>query len=134
MRLSFELASGEELSKFLDAQLAPGPDEINLDSTDAEIDEYVKTHSEPAHHICGTCRMGAIDDPLSVCDEEGSVIGVQGLRVVDCSLMPDCVRANTQATTYMIAERIAAVIRTGGDLEAAIAALETVTVTAAVSA
>ena len=47
-------------------------------------------------------------------------------QVVDCSLMPDCVRANTQATTYMIAERIAAVIRSGGDLQAAIAALETV--------
>jgi hypothetical protein len=52
------------------------------------MDAYILSHCEPAHHISGTCRMGAVDDPLSVCDEEGSVIGVAALRVVDASLMP----------------------------------------------
>jgi hypothetical protein len=57
-----------------------------------EIDAYILSHCESAHHISGTCRfqvphLGGADDPLSVCDEEGSVIGVAALRMVDASLM-----------------------------------------------
>ena len=65
--------------------------------------------------------MGDPGDAMAVCDEEGRVFGTTGLRVVDASLMPDCPRANTQVTTYMIGERIAQVIN-HGSLEAAIAA------------
>ena len=52
--------------------------------------------------------MGPINDPLSVVDEKGNVHGTQGLRVVDASIMPDVVRANTNATVIMMAEKIAA--------------------------
>ena len=63
--------------------------------------------------------MGGPHDPEAVCDEEGRGLGAERLRVVDASLMPACPRANTQATTYMIGERIARIINTGS-LEAAI--------------
>ena len=76
------------MAAVLDGQLAPSKATLNARSTDEEIDAYVLSHCDPAHHISGTCRMGAVDDPMSVCDEEGKVIGVDGLRVVDCSLMP----------------------------------------------
>jgi choline dehydrogenase-like flavoprotein len=52
--------------------------------------------------------MGAVDEPQSVVDPDGRVIGVEGLRVVDASIMPEAPRANTHLTTVMIAEHIAA--------------------------
>ena len=60
-----------------------------------------------AQHASGTCRMGAADDPRSVVDPECRVIGVTGLRVIDASVMPTVVRANTNFTTIMIAEKMA---------------------------
>ena len=65
--------------------------------------------------------MGDPSDPAAVCDEEGKVLGTRGLRVVDASLMPDCPRANTQATTYMMSERVSGIINFGS-LEAALRA------------
>ena len=89
-------------------------------SSDDEIDTYIRKSVNTTFHICGSCKMGARDDPFAVCDEEARVYGVEGLRVVDCSLKPDCVRANLQFTVYMMAERIAAQMRHGGDLQAAL--------------
>ncbi len=60
-----------------------------------------------AQHASGTCRMGAADDPRSVVDPECRVIGCTGLRVIDASIMPTVVRANTHFTTVMIAEKMA---------------------------
>ena len=57
-------------------------------------------------HISGTCKMGPASDPMAVVDQHGHVHGLQSLRVVDASIMPDCIRANTNVTT-MIGERIA---------------------------
>lgn len=65
-------------------------------------------------HPSGTCRMGAADDPMSVCDGAGRVRGVDGLSVCDASLMPTIPRANTNIPTVMIAERIADLIRQEG--------------------
>jgi choline dehydrogenase len=54
--------------------------------------------------------MGPAADPLAVVDQRGRVHGLERLRVADCSLMPDCVRANTNATAMMIGERLADLI------------------------
>ena len=59
-------------------------------------------------HACGTCRMGRPDDPMAVVDDACRYIGVDGLRVVDASVMPAIPRANTHLSTVMIAEKIAA--------------------------
>ncbi len=64
-------------------------------------------------HLAGTCKMGPASDPMAVVDQYGRVHGLQGLRVADASIMPDCVRANTNVTTMMIGERVADFIRSG---------------------
>ena len=65
------------------------------------------------HHISGTCKMGPSSDPMAVVDQFCHLHGVEGLRVVDASVMPDVIRANTNATTIMIGERVADWIREG---------------------
>ncbi len=77
--------------------------------TDADIDAFVRKSGASIYHPVGTCRMGV--DPASVVDEELRVRGVEGLRVIDASVMPYLVSANTNAPTIMIAERGAAFIR-----------------------
>jgi len=58
-------------------------------------------------HLSGTCKMGPDSDPMAVVNQHGQVHGIEGLRVADASIMPDCIRANTNLTTIMIGERIA---------------------------
>jgi choline dehydrogenase len=78
---------------------------------DRQLDEWLAAHCTDYVHAVGTCRMGPADDPASVVDPEGRVIGVAGLRVVDASIMPEVPRANTHLTAVMIAEHIAARIK-----------------------
>ena len=59
------------------------------------------------YHTSGTCKMGPGSDPMAVVDQYGRVKGLQGLRIADLSIAPDVVRANTNATAIMIAERVA---------------------------
>jgi choline dehydrogenase len=80
--------------------------------TDAEIEEWLRRNCETAHHPAGTCRMGI--DPEAVVDPELRVNGIDGLRVADCSIMPNVVGANTNVPTIMIAEKAAAMIRGEG--------------------
>ena len=63
-------------------------------------------HSGTSHHVSGTCKMGPGSDPMAVVDQYLKVRGVDGLRVADASVMPDCIRANTNATTIMIGEKV----------------------------
>ena len=65
------------------------------------------------HHICCTAKMGPRSDPMAVVDQYGRVYGAEGLRVVDASIMPECVRANINATVLVIGERIADLIKQG---------------------
>ena len=82
--------------------------------SDDEIDTWLLAHSGDYVHASGTCRMGLRDDPAAVVDPLGRVIGYEGLRVADASIMPDLPRANTHLPTVMIGERIASMIRFGG--------------------
>ncbi|MCH8226032.1 MAG: mycofactocin system GMC family oxidoreductase MftG, partial [Chloroflexi bacterium] len=58
-------------------------------------------------HLPGTCKMGPSSDNMAVVDQYGRVHGIDGLRIADASIMPNCIRANTNLTTIMIGERIA---------------------------
>ena len=92
-------------------ELAPGP----AVKTDEEIDAYIAASASTVFHPVGTCRMGV--DDQSVVDEELRVRGVEGLRVVDASIMPRLVSSNTHAPTVMIAERAADFILNGEELK-----------------
>ena len=70
--------------------------------------EHVRQNVAGTFHVCGTCRMGGVDDPDAVVDTQGRVRGLAGLRVVDASIMPTVPRGNTNIPTIMVAEKIAA--------------------------
>lgn len=76
-----------------------------------ELLDYARANGMPGFHACGSCRMGG--DKYSVVDLDLNVRGVRNLRVVDASVMPDIVNANTNAATIMIAEKAADIIRRG---------------------
>ena len=78
----------------------------------AEIDAFIRAKAETIYHPIGTCRMG--DDDAAVVDPQLRVRGVEGLRVVDASVMPNLIGGNTNAPTMVIAERCADLIL-GGD-------------------
>jgi choline dehydrogenase len=76
---------------------------------DADLRAHMSRSSQVLYHPAGTCAMGS--GPGAVVDHELRVHGTEGLRVVDCSIMPSVVRGNTNAPTIMIAERAADLIR-----------------------
>lgn len=79
---------------------------------DAAIEKFARETVLGNWHACCTCRMGASSDPGAVVDSQGRVYGVEGLRVVDASIMPSVPCANTNLTTIMIAEKISDAILT----------------------
>ena len=74
-------------------------------NSDMEINEFIKEHADSAYHPCGTCKMGAKDDPTAVVDEKCKVIGLEQLRVVDSSVFPNITNGNLNAPTIMVAEK-----------------------------
>lgn len=104
-RLARRLAGTPSLAPYVLEELQPG---VTVRS-DEEVLEAVRNHGSSGYHPCGTCRIGR--DERSVVDPRLRVHGVQGLRVVDASVMPTLVSGNTNAATIMIAEKGADLIR-----------------------
>jgi choline dehydrogenase-like flavoprotein len=78
-----------------------------VDATDDQaIEQDIRNRADTQYHPVGTCKMGVADDPNAVVDENLKVYGLKHLRVVDASIMPTLVGANTNAPTIMIAEKI----------------------------
>lgn len=96
-----EAAKTEPFAKYWNEELSPGKNY----TTDEEIAEAVRNLSETLYHPVGTCRMGQESDPMAVVNERLEVIGIKNLRVIDASIMPTIVRANTNAPVVAIAER-----------------------------
>jgi 5-(hydroxymethyl)furfural/furfural oxidase len=80
-------------------------------SDDAAIDAWLMATVGDTGHICGTCRMGAHDDPRAVVDPSGRVLGLDGLWVADASVFPEVPRANTNLPTIAAAERLSDLVR-----------------------
>jgi choline dehydrogenase len=104
IRFARKLAATAPLSKLVDAEMTPGPD-VN---TDSEILDFARRNGATIFHPSGTCRMGS--DDAAVVDPRLRVRGVDGLWVVDCSIMPTLVSGNTNVPAMMIAEKAADMI------------------------
>jgi choline dehydrogenase len=110
LRLCLRLAGHPAFRDILGPRLAPADADF---ASDDALDAWMRREITHTHHLSGTCKMGPAADPLAVVDQTGRVHGLDGLRVVDASIMPNCVRANTNATTMMIGERVADLMRRG---------------------
>jgi choline dehydrogenase len=78
--------------------------------TDVDIEQWIRAKCETIYHPVGTCKMGPDNDAMAVVDSQLRVRGLEGLRVVDASVMPTLVGGNTNAPTIMIAEKAAAMM------------------------
>ena len=121
------LAEEEDMDKMVDGvrrawvilnspQIAAITDRIVMPTAetvedDEGVREYLRGMVSHLVHPVGTCKMGPASDPLAVVDQKGAVHGLEALRVVDASIMPDLPRANTNLTAIMIGERIAEMMR-----------------------
>lgn len=105
IRITREIMAQPALDAYRGRELSPGLDK----KSDAELDAFVREHAETAFHPSCSCKMG--EDDMAVVDGQGRVHGMQGLRVVDASIMPLIITGNLNATTIMIAEKIADRIR-----------------------
>ena len=105
MRMAREVIRQSALDPFRGDEFLPGPKVVG----DADIHAYIRLVASTLHHACGTCRMGR--DDMAVVDSELKVRGIERLRVVDASVMPDLVSGNINACVLMIAERASDLIR-----------------------
>ncbi len=110
VRLCVRLSEHKSFRDIIESRLTPT--DADLASDDA-LDAYLLREAMSGQHISGTCKMGPDTDPMAVVDQFGRVHGLEGLRVADASIMPDCIRANTNVTTMVIGERIADFMRQG---------------------
>jgi choline dehydrogenase len=103
IRLTREIFGQQAFDAFRGEEIAPG---VRVQSDD-ELDDFIRAHVESAYHPCGSCRMGAADDRMSVVDPECRVIGVEGLRVADSSIFPRITNGNLNAPSLMTGEKAA---------------------------
>ena len=107
LRLTREIFAQPAFDPYRGREIQPG-DHVQ---TDRQIDAFVRDHVESAYHPSCTCKMGRRDDPMAVVDSELRVIGIDGLRVIDSSVMPSITTGNLNAPTIMIGEKGADHIR-----------------------
>jgi choline dehydrogenase len=105
IRITREIMQQQALAPYLGREISPS---VSV-QTDAEIDAFVRAHGETSYHPSCSCAMGY--DDMAVVDNAGKVHGLEGLRVIDASIMPKIITGNLNAPTIMMAEKIADAIR-----------------------
>ncbi len=108
VRICDELGNRGPLQDLIAERVDPTDADL---ASDRALDDWLLREVRTSHHVSGTCKMGPASDPMAVVDHEGRVHGMQQLRVADAAIMPDVVRANTNAATIVIGERIADFMR-----------------------
>jgi len=101
IRMGREILRQPAFAPYHKREAIPGPDV----QSDDDIDAFIRQDASSAYHPCGTCRMGAADDPAAVVDPQLRLRGLDGLRIVDASVMPRLPSANINAPVFMIAEK-----------------------------
>ena len=115
VRLTREIFAQRAFDRYRGREIQPGADV----QTDAQIDAFIRAKVESAYHPSCSCKMGRPTDPMAVVDPQTRVIGLEGLRVVDSSIMPSVTTGNLNAPTIMLAEKAADHILGRGMLPAA---------------
>ena len=115
MKLARRLLKTKPLEQYYDREDVPGP---NVQSDD-ELLDVARQRGTTTFHPAGTCRMGPLSDPTAVVDDQLRVHGIEGLRVIDASIMPLMLSANLNAATMMIADKASDMLRGRPALEAA---------------
>ncbi len=110
VRLCVSLLQGDAYAPYIEEIISPTPADLE---TNEALDGWLRRNVSTSYHISGTCKMGPPGDSMAVVDRQLRVRGVSNLRVADASIMPDVVRANTNVTTMMIAERVTDFIKAG---------------------
>ena len=110
VRLLVSLEDHPAMSAAIDKRVYP--EDSDLESDEA-LDLWMKRWVGTGHHVSCTAKMGPSSDPMAVVDQYGKVYGAEGLRVVDASIMPECVRANINVTVLTMGERVADFIKQG---------------------
>lgn len=105
LKLTQEILAQSPLKKYILAERLPGPDV----KTDEDYFNFICEHSKTSHHCAGTCRMGA--DDAAVVDTKLRFNGIDGLRIVDNSIMPTVISSNTNAAAIMIGEKTSDMIK-----------------------
>ncbi|MCP8462321.1 choline dehydrogenase [Pseudomonas sp. ZM23] len=105
IRITREIMNQPALDPYRGREISPGLDK----QSDADLDAFVREHAETAFHPSCSCKMG--EDDMAVVDGEGRVHGMEGLRVIDASIMPLIITGNLNATTIMMAEKLADKVR-----------------------
>ena len=103
IRLTREILSQPALDEFNGGEANPG---LEVQSDD-EIDAWVRANVESAYHPSCSCKMGSADDPMTVVNNAGQVIGIDNLRVIDSSVFPTIPNGNLNGPTIMLAEKMA---------------------------
>jgi choline dehydrogenase len=103
VRLTREIFAQKAFDRYRGREIQPGADV----QTDEQIDAFVRDKVESAYHPSCSCRMGDENDPMAVVDPQAEVRGLDGLRVVDSSIMPSITTGNLNAPTIMLAEKAA---------------------------
>jgi choline dehydrogenase len=103
IRLTREIFGQKAFDPYRGSEISPGSDV----QSDDQLDAFIRQHAESAYHPCGTCRMGAANDTMSVVDPECRVIGVEGLRVADSSVFPRVTNGNLNGPSIMTGEKAA---------------------------
>ena len=103
IRLTREILGQKAFAPFAGKEIQPGEDV----QSDEALDGFIREHVESAYHPCGTCKMGAANDPMAVVDAECRVIGVDGLRVADSSIFPRITNGNLNGPSIMVGEKAA---------------------------
>ena len=103
VRLTREIFGQRAFDRYRGREIQPGKDV----QTDEQIDAFIRAKVESAYHPSCSCKMGSAQDPMAVVDPETRVHGIQGLRVVDSSIMPSITTGNLNAPTIMLAEKAA---------------------------
>jgi choline dehydrogenase len=106
VKLIREIHAQRAFDPYRGEEIAPGPGA----RSDREIEAWLRASVDTSYHPVGTCKMGLASDALAVVDPECRVHGLEGLRVVDASIMPDVVSGNTNAPSIMIGEKAADMI------------------------